>query len=64
LLLQIQLNSALHSDPSKIDDFSENALWLHMSSGIVSCHRSSHQISPFHGGNQTTKTTPDAGHNL
>jgi hypothetical protein len=49
---------------SKIDNSSENALRLHMSLGIVSHHISSRQISPFHGGNQTTKTTPDVGHNL
>jgi hypothetical protein len=49
---------------SKIDDSSENALQLHMSSSIVSRQRSSHQISTFHDGNQTAKTTPDAGHNL
>jgi hypothetical protein len=49
---------------SKIDDSSENALQLHISSGIVSRQRSSGQILSFHGGNQTAKTTLDAGHNL
>jgi hypothetical protein len=49
---------------SKIDDSSENALRLHISSGIMSRQRSSRQILLFLGGIQTEKTTLDAGHNL